>query len=374
MIRVIEIGHIVMGPTAGLILADLGFEVIKVEKPGEGDIARRLTGTSSGTFPFYNRGKKSLTLDFNNPKGKDILLRLVQRSDIIIDNLGYGSLAKAGLSYDILKEVNPSIIYLSLKGYGKGPYEARKSLDYPIEVHSGIAYMNGLEGRPMRLGASLVDMTAAMFGVIWVLKALLDREKTGEGTFIDIGMFETAVFMMGQHISTYQVSGKPLKPLNEEGFAWAIYDFFKTKDNKEIFIGVTTDNQWKMFCNGFDLDICDDVRFSRNELRYQYRDELLKIIQEKVGQYDYSEVEKILTKLNIAYAVLHKPWELLDDPHMKSKLVTTHYNGLEIKIPPIPNSHREGSTPNLGENTEEILLSLGYSKEDIDSFKKLKII
>ncbi len=375
MVRVLEIGHIVAGPTAGLILADLGFEVIKIEKPGEGDIARRLTGTSSGAFPFYNRNKKSLSLDIKNEKGREIFLKLAKKSDVIIDNLGYGSLAKGGLSYETIKANNPGIVYLSIKGYGKGPYEMRKSLDYPIEVHSGLAYMTGLSGRPMRVGASIVDMSSAMLGVIWVLKALMDREKTGQGGYIDVGMFETAAMIVGQHIASFEINRKPLLPLNENGFAWAIYDFFKTKDDKEVFIAVTTDTQWREFCRGFELNICDEERFSKNELRYQHRSELLQIVQQKILEFEYKDLESLLTSLNIAFATLNKPWDLLEDLHMKNKLVSSYFKGLDIKVPPTPNSSvGDGIAPELGQNNVEILSSLGYSKEDIDSLKQMKII
>ncbi|MEM0158796.1 MAG: CaiB/BaiF CoA-transferase family protein [Thermoplasmataceae archaeon] len=375
MTRVVEIGHIVAGPTAGLIFADLGYEVIKVEKPGEGDIARRLTGTSSGAFLFYNRNKKSLSLDFTKDAGREIFLKLIRESDVLIDNLGYGSLAKAGLSYDFLSTINPKIVYLSLKGYASGPYEGRKSLDYPIEVHSGIAYMNGLEGRPMRIGASIVDMTSAMFGVIWCLKALMERETTGKGSYIDIGMFETAAFIMGQHIVSYELTGKPLRPLNEEGFAWAIYDFFRTKDNSDIFIAVTTDKQWEEFCRGFQLGVCSEERFSKNEMRYRHRPELLKIVQNRLSTMTFEDVENLLTKLNIAHATLNKPWDLLNDPHLKSKLASVDFDNRKIYMPTVPGSeNRDGTAPGLGSDSEEILSTLGYSVTEIENFKKMKVV
>ena len=257
MKRVLEIGHIVAGPMAGLLLADLGYEVIKVESPGKGDISRRLTGTSSGVFPFYNRNKKSLTVDLNSKEGREIFLKLVEGADIVIDNLGPGAMNKLSLSFSELTNRNSGLIFLSLKGYGRGPYQNRKSLDYPIEVHSGLAYMTGLSGRPMRVGGSLVDMAGAMMGVISILNAEIARNTTGKGKYIEIGLFETAAFLVGQHIATFQLNKRELKPINEEGFAWGIYDFFKSKDSREIFIAVTTDNQWRDFCRAFELTVCD---------------------------------------------------------------------------------------------------------------------
>lgn len=375
MTRVIEIGHIVAGPTAGLILSDLGHEVIKLELPDKGDIARHLTGTSSGTFPYFNRNKKSLTLNFRTEKGREIFRRLIKTADILIDNIGFGSLERAGLSYRELAEINPAIIYLSLKGYGSGPYEERKSLDYPIEVHTGLAYMTGLIGRPMRVGTSIVDITSAMFGVIGILAALNERERTGKGKYIDLGMFETSAFLVGQHIVSYQVNGKPLKPINEEGFAWAIYDFFRTGDSKDIFIAVTTDPQWQSFCKSLDLGLCNNEDYSTNEKRYSKRHELLEIIGRRISMIDYQELETILSSENIAHALLNRPWDLLIDPQMSGKMVKTSHEGHELSMPSIPiQGGKSGKYPKLGENTEELLQEVGYNKEEIENFKKDKLV
>ncbi len=369
--RVIEIGHIVAGPTAGLILSDLGHEVIKVEQPGKGDISRHLSGTSSGTFPYFNRNKKSLTLNFGTESGREIFKRLIKTADVLIDNLGFGSLERAGLPYQELSTINPALIYLSLKGYGSGPYEERKSLDYPIEVHTGLAYMTGLIGRPMRVGTSIVDITSAMFGVIAILDAANARMISGKGKFIDLGMFETSSFLVGQHIASYQVNGKPLKPINEEGFAWAIYDFFKTIDNREIFIAVTTDSQWRNFCKAIKLELCDNEEYFTNEKRYSKRQELLEIVSKVISQLLYNDLEKILNDNNIAYALLNTPWDLLDDPQMSRKMVFTGRGSNKFRVPSIPiEGAKSGEYPFLGQNTDELLEELGYKKENIEIFKK----
>ena len=336
MIKVLEIGHIVAGPTAGLILSDLGYDVIKIERPGDGDIARRLTGSSSGAFPFYNRNKKSLTVDMSSEEGKKIFLNLAEQSGVIIDNLGYGAMDRLGLSYEVISRRNPKIVYLSMKGYGKGVYEKRKSLDYPIEVHSGLAYMTGLTGKPMRVGGSLVDMSAAMFGVIAVLNAMFEMRESGVGKYIDIGLFESSVFLMGQHIATYQINQRELKPINEEGFAWAIYDFFPTKEGRSLFIAVTTDNQWRDFCNGLELGVCNDVSLDRNEKRFEKRDMLYGLISEKTSKIAIGDLMNLLEKMNIAFAVLNKPWDMLADPQASAKMVTETYENRPIRVPVTP--------------------------------------
>lgn len=375
MTKVLEIGHIVAGPTAGLIFSDLGFEVIKIERPGEGDIARRLTGSSAGAFPFYNRNKKSLTVDLSSEEGKGIFLRLVEGSDIIIDNLGYGAMARLGLTYEVLALRNPRIIYLSMKGYGKGVYEKRKSLDYPIEVHSGLAYMTGLTGRPMRVGGSLVDMSSAMFGVIAVLNAMIEMKQTGRGKYIDIGLFESAVFLMGQHIATYQINGHDLKPINEEGFAWAIYDFFPTLEGRSLFIAVTTDNQWREFCRGLDLGVCNDPSLDRNEKRFERKEMLYELISQKTSKIGIAELMDKLEKMNIAFAVLNRPWDMLNDPHASKKMVKESYEGRNILVPVTPSGGiMRGNPPSLGENTNEILTDLGFTSEEISNFRSRGVI
>lgn len=375
MIKVLEIGHIVAGPTAGLILSDLGYDVIKIERPGDGDIARRLTGSSSGAFPFYNRNKKSLTVDLSSEDGRKIFLELAAQSGVIIDNLGYGAMDRLGLSYEVISKKNPKIIYLSMKGYGRGVYEKRKSLDYPIEVHSGLAYMTGLTGRPMRVGGSLVDMSAAMFGVIAVLNAMMEMNKSGAGKYIDIGLFESSVFLMGQHIATYQLNQREMKPINEEGFAWAIYDFFPTKEGRSLFIAVTTDNQWRDFCNGLELGVCSDASLDRNEKRFEKKDMLYRLISEKTSKIPMGDLMNKLEQMNIAFAVLNKPWDMLADPHASAKMVTEKYGGRELHVPVTPSGGMMRSNPPiLGENTDEILQNLGYSQEEIQDLRLRKIV
>lgn len=375
MTRVLEIGQIVAGPTAGLILADLGFEVIKVERPGVGDISRRLTGPSTGAFPFYNRNKKSVTIDLSAEEGKKVFLKLAESSDIIVESLGYGAMERLGLSYEVVSKSNPRIVYLSIKGYGVGPYEKRKALDYPIEVHSGMAYMTGLSGRPMRVGGSVVDIGAAMFGVIEVLKALIDVAKTGRGRYIEVGLFETAVFFMGQHIATYQLTGRELKPINEEGFAWGVYDFFPTLDGERVFIAVATDTQWRDFCQALELGVCDDPSLSTNELRYQNRDLLYGLVSAKTSKMKKDELVGRLEHANVPFAVLNRPWDLLSDPHASIKMVTVEYENKKIRVPTTPTSRPpHKNPPRLGEDTAEVLKSLGYSQEDIVKLKKQGVI
>ncbi len=375
MFRVIELGHVVAGPTAGLILSELGFEVIKVERPVSGDISRHLIDTSAGTFPYYNRNKKSLSLDIKKPKGLEILRKLIQSSDILIDNYSADVLKNIGLDYENISHLNKRLIYVTIRGYGHGKYENRKSLDYPIEIDSGIAFMNGLKDRPLRLGASVVDMFSASMAVIGIYDALLKREKTGRGMKLDASLFPSAMFLVGQHIATFQIIKRAIEPLNESGFAWGIYDYFKTKDLKDIFVAVTTDEQWSKFTATF--HISDEIarKYSTNKERYNHRKELIPYVAKILSSYDADSLARILSKEGIVYAFLRKPWDLLDDPECVSLMNRVHYNSETMLLPKCPVTQTmEERVPSLGENNVEILEELGYTTAEIRSMRDEGII
>jgi crotonobetainyl-CoA:carnitine CoA-transferase CaiB-like acyl-CoA transferase len=381
--RVIEVGQIVSGPFAGLVLSELGFEVIKVEQPGKGDISRHLTGSSVGNFAFLNMGKKSITIDLKKEKGKEIFLRLVSKSDIVIDNLGPDTMQKLQLGYDALSQINPMLIYLKIKGFGPGPYAWRKSLDYPAEVESGIAYMNGLEDRPMRLGASVIDIFAATLGVIFVLKSMIDRMDRKRGFYAEVPLFESAVYLMGQHMASAQVLGRELKPLNSEPFTWGIYDFFETSDGKKVFLAVTTDSQWEDFCKSFNLqDLYSSSELRTNAGRYKNRDWLIPRIASLVREMTMSELLAKLDESNVAYGILNKSLDLVENEQLKydaKMALIRNQDGKIIYVPRLPVYNMQGTTvfsqkledpPLLGEDNEELLRELGYSDIEIDELKR----
>jgi crotonobetainyl-CoA:carnitine CoA-transferase CaiB-like acyl-CoA transferase len=372
MKRVLEIGQIVAGPTAGLMLADMGYEVIKIEKPGTGDVSRNLNGTSAGTFLYYNRGKKSVSLDIGKEHGKEILRGLIKNSTIIIENMAPGTMDKLGFSFEECKKINPDIIYLSLKGYMEGPYHGRKSLDYPIEIESGLAYMTGMKGKPMRMGASVVDMAAAIIGVSRILQ-FISENRSG---FIEIGLFETAMFLAGQHIATYEIDNEDLPPLNEKNFAWGIYDYFLSADNKKIFIAVATDDQWKDFCRAFEMkNFTGNPDTETNAGRYAHRDTLIPEIQKVLLAMDYNTIKERLDFYNISYGVLNRPWDLLHDVHAEKYLLDTTYLNKDYKIPGMPFAEPgKHLAPTLGRDTESVLSEAGYTNEQIRAFKGEMII
>jgi crotonobetainyl-CoA:carnitine CoA-transferase CaiB-like acyl-CoA transferase len=266
-IRVIEFTHMVMGPTCGMILADLGAEVIKVE-PIDGDKTRRLLGSGAGFFPMFNRNKKSLSVDMKTPEGMEIIKKLISSADVVSENFKPGTMAKMGLDYETLHPSHPKLIYVSHKGFLPGPYDHRTALDEVVQMMGGLAYMTGPEDRPLRAGSSVNDIMGGIFGAIGVMAALRQRESTGVGQEIQSSLYENNIFLVGQHMMQYAVTGKAAKPMPNRISAWAIYDVFEVADGEKIFLAVVSDTQWKIFCDAFKFDdLYGDQTLATNNLR-----------------------------------------------------------------------------------------------------------
>ena len=242
----------VMGPACGLVLADLGADVIKVEPPG-GDPTRRLPGSGAGYFPMYNRNKRSICLNLKSPEGMETALKLADRADVLVQNFRPGAMARLGLDYETLSKRNPRLIYCTEKGFQAGPYENRAALDEVAQMMGGLAYMTGPPGKPLRAGASVIDVQGGMFGALGVLAALHERERTGRGCEVVATLFESAVFLVGQHMAQKAVTGTAATPMPARVSAWAIYEVFATKTGEQIFVGVVSDVQWVRFCKTFEL-------------------------------------------------------------------------------------------------------------------------
>ena len=267
-VRVVEFSHMVMGPTCGLVLADLGADVIKVEPPGRGDNTRRLPGAGAGFFITFNRNKRSVALDLANPAGLAFAKELVAGSDVVIENFRPGRMDEIGLGYGALAPLNPRLIYCSLKGFLAGPYEHRPALDEVVQMMGGLAYMTGPPGRPLRAGAPVNDM----FAVIGILAALHERERSGAGQHVKSSLYENVAFLVASSMAQFAVTGKPANPMPDRISAWAVYDVFETRDGLQIFVGVVTDTQWRSFCEVFDQPaLAADVALATNPQRVAAR-------------------------------------------------------------------------------------------------------
>jgi len=366
----------VMGPTCGLILADLGADVVKVE-PLKGDNTRRLTGSGAGFFPTYNRNKRSLAVDMKSPEGSALVRRLAERADVLLENFRPGALDKLGLDYESLSAINPRLIYCSLKGFLKGPYEQRTALDEVVQMMGGLAYMTGLPERPLRVGASVNDVMGGMFGAIGILAALQERQHTGRGRRVNSALFENCTFLVAQHMAQYAVTGVAPRPMSIRMPAWGVYDIFTSADGKQVFVGVVSDTQWKVFCQSFDRpDLASDPELAANNQRVALRETLIPRLQEEVfGRWRADALMAKLEAVGLPFAPITRPQELYDDPHLKASrgLVDLHLpdSGELTRIPALPLSfdgERPGlrhDLPRIGQHTRELLTELGYDDDRI---------
>lgn len=373
-LRIIEMGHTVMGPSCSVVFADLGADVIKVEPP-EGERTRQTTGFGSGMFPLYNRNKRSLCLDLKSDAGKGILTKLITTADALVENFAYGTLDRLGFGWAQLEKINPRLVYCALKGFLGGPYEHRPALDEVVQYMGGLAYMTGPRGQPLRAGASVVDLMGGMFGVIGIMAALKERERTGRGQMVKSALFESTAFMVAQHMTGQIVSGEEPPPMPHKSSSWAIYETFTTADGKMIFIAITSDNHWRAFCKEFSLEtLLNDPALKTNPQRAAARARITPTVTDIVKQRAYGELAEIFERLKIPFAPLAKPADLFDDPHLNQggHMLDLHFaNGARANIPGLPlemSNHKlsiRSQPPRNGENTREILAELGYSAAEI---------
>jgi crotonobetainyl-CoA:carnitine CoA-transferase CaiB-like acyl-CoA transferase len=383
-VLVLELGHTVMGPTAGLILADMGADVYKVEGTGKGDDTRWLKGFGAGFFACFNRNKKSISVDLKSDKGKEILLKVIERADVLIENYGPGTVERLGVGYETCRKRNPRLIYCALKGFMPGPYEKRPALDEVVQMMGGLAYMTGPTGRPLRAGASVTDILGGSYGAIGILAALYQRQFTGRGQLVQATLYESVAFMVGPHMAVAAATGQAPPPMPERGRAWSIYDLFTTADGELMFIGVTTDRHWQRMCAtlGFS-DWESDPRLATNQGRIDQRDWLLPELQDRLGRLKKKEVMALAEKAGIPYGPVAMPQDLFEDCHLNesdSLAVTRLPDGKITKLPKIPLRMNQlpfnlrSNPPGVGEGSIGIYKSLGLTDSEIRDLRKEGIV
>lgn len=375
-IKVVEFSHMVLGPSCGLILADLGADVIKVEPAPGGDKTRQLPGSGSGFFGAFNRNKRSVAVNLKSPEGYKFATNLILDSDVLIENFGIGVMDRLGLGYKAIQEINPRLIYCALKGFLSGPYENRAALDEVVQMMGGLAYMTGPKGRPLRAGASVNDLVGALFGVVAIQAALLERQSTSEGTLVRSGLFESNMFLVANHMVQYGQTGMPADPMPERKASWAIYDVFQTSDDEKVFVGVVSDKQWVEFCEAFSLeDLLENRELSTNVTRVARREEFMPRLHKMFKMYSLSQATKILESFGLPFAPIMRPDQLFDDPHVKypgATVEVTLSNGVRVQVPNLPIEYN-GARPSLyrdlpevGEHNEAVASDLGYSDEALE--------
>jgi crotonobetainyl-CoA:carnitine CoA-transferase CaiB-like acyl-CoA transferase len=338
-IRVLEFGHTILGPCCGMVLADLGAEVIKIEPPG-GEPTRRLKGFGAGYFAFFNRNKRSVILDYKTPEGLREVRNLMREADVLIENMAPGTLNRVGLGEAEVRSINPRLIYCSLKGFLPGPYGARVALDEVVQMMSGLAYMTGPPGTPLRAGTSITDILGGVFGAVGILASLRERDRSGTGFLVECGLFETAAFLMGQHMAYSAISHHPVPPMPARVSAWAVYEIFASADAQPIFIGITSDAQWQRFCVAFERpELFADPRFATNVSRIDAREPLIECLAKTFGRLTAAEVARRCEQASIPFAPVARPEALCSDPHLRatgSLAETIMPDGSTASLPKLP--------------------------------------
>ncbi len=381
--RVVELTHMVMGPTCGMVLGDLGADVIKVEPLG-GDKTRNLKGLGAGFFRTFNRNKRSIALDLETEAGMEALHRLLATADVFCENFRPGRMEEYGLDYKTLAARYPRLVHVSHKGFLPGPYEHRKALDEVVQMAAGIAYMTGPPGRPLRMGASVNDIMGGLFGALGVVSALYERERTGKGTEVQSGLFENCAFLAAQHMQSFARTGVEPQPLPVRHHAWAVYDVFEARGGEQIFLAVVSDGQWRDFCRIVDRpDWAADARLASNNERVAAREWFIPQLRALVAQLDAAELSRACDAGGIPYAPIARPQDLFDDPHLKASgglgELTTE-TGETTRLPLLPFSLggrrlvARHALPRVGEHTAGILADLGYSDEQLQALARAAVI
>jgi len=383
-IKVVEFSHMVMGPSCGLILADLGADVVKVEPAPDGDNTRRLAGSGAGFFAAMNRNKRSIALDLKSAEGAEFACKLIAGADVMLENFRPGALDKMGFGYEALSRDNSRLIYCSLKGFLAGPYEHRTALDEVVQMMGGLAYMTGPPGRPLRAGASVNDIMGGMFGVIGILAALNERHRTGRGQLVTSGLFETNMFLVAQHMLQFAVTGKPANPMPERLAAWAVYDVFDVADGEQVFVAVVSDTQWRAFCDAFDLsDLKDAPGLGSNRERVLQRELFLPRLRTLFSTWSKAALVAECERIGLPFAPIGKPHELFDDPHLNhpgAMVNLTLEDGRTTPAPALPIALKgdrlalRRDLPRVGEHGREIAGELGYDANAIADLARRGIL
>jgi len=377
-IRVVEFTHMVMGPTCGMVLGDLGAEVIKVE-PLTGDNTRKLLGSGAGFYPLFNRNKKSIAVDMKSAQGREVVLKLIATADIVSENFKTETMQKLGLDYASLSKLDPRLIYVSHKGFLPGPYDHRTALDEVVQMMGGLAYMTGRPGDPLRAGSSVNDIMGGIFGAVGAMAALMQRQQTGRGQEVQSALFENNIFLVAQHMLQFAVTGKAAAPMPEKISPWGIYDVFKVKDGEQIFLAVVGDGQWKTFCDAFGFaDLFADDRIATNNGRVLARAWLIPLLRERLADRAAADLAAVFEQHGLPFAPITDPQYLFDDPHLNATggLAPMELpDGRQTKVPLLPlalDGQRLGlrlDPPKLGEHTDALLQTLGYDAAQIGQMR-----
>ena len=383
-VTVVELTHIIAGPYCGLLLADLGAEVIKVEHPEHADVFRDDSEDSSSWFNYVNRNKKGITLNLKDEAGHAAFEDLVAEADVVVENFGPGAVERLGVDYESLRQVNSELIYCSIKGFSEGPYEDRPALDPVAEALSGLMSTTGYPDMPpARCGTSVADMAASMQGALAIVGAIRQRDQTGKGQHITSPMFESMVGLNGGNVAFSDAFGEPRQKYRGGGQGqWAPYGVFRSEDDEWVFVGPSSERHWDALCVAMDVpDLADDDRFRTRADRRENRDELDRTLESVFEEYSKTEIVDRLKEEGVPCAPVNDTLEVSEDPHLEAidglgEVTAAQGDRRSIRVPksPIRSSEyepREPTDPPLQcEDTEAVLESVGYSEAEIDSLRE----
>jgi crotonobetainyl-CoA:carnitine CoA-transferase CaiB-like acyl-CoA transferase len=373
-VRVVEMTHMIMGPSCGMFLGLLGAEVIKVEPPA-GDKTRYLSGMGSPFFPLFNRGKKSVQIDTSTGAGRLALDKLLATADVFIDNFRDESLAKMGADPAELRQRFPRLILASHKGFLTGPFQDRTAMDETVQMMTGLAYMTGPSGRPLRVGSSANDIMGGLFGALSVVCALMERGQSGEGRSIRIGLFENCLLLVAQHMVQFELEGVSPPPMPERDFSWPVYDIFATADAKQIFVSAVTEGQWATLCDVLGLlELKADPRLQTRMDAIKARGWTLPIVGRAIAARTFADLTAAFETHGIPFAPIAKPSDMFQHPHvMRPGGLAMSYlpGGKSFRAPSLPIEvdgrmvAQGGDIAAAGQHTDTVLGALGLDAATI---------
>ncbi len=385
-VTVLELGHIIAGPFCSMLLADLGAEVIKVEHPERGDAVRDSSPVGNSSFNYVNRNKLGVSLDLKSEEGRTVFKDLVQQADVLVENFAAGTADRLGVGYDDLSAVNEELVYCSIKGFNPGPYEDFPALDPVAEALSGVMSVTGhADTPPVRSGTSLSDMAASLYGALTIVATIRQRDATGEGQYITVPLFESTVSLMGYWLAYTQAYDETPEPMGASHPGWAPYDVFRSADDEWVFIGPSSDRQWRRLCDALDSDLHKDNRFKTLSGRLENRAVLNDAVQSVCDNFDAEELVARLQEASVPVAPVNDTDDVSSDPHLEatnalSEVRATEGDGDRIQTPRFParatgfDRVESADPPALGEDTDAVLTALGYDRDQIEHLRREDVV